>query len=246
MEKAMNDRKTFSSELAKLTLAHVDRAVAFLWYYRNSQEFDERSAGELAKDIHDDGFPKPNVTRLREDLKKSKFTISGKRKQTFQIDLRRIDALDEKYSKLLNVKKYTPTSYIIPKEDVDKTRKYLEKIVHQINSSYELGFYDCCAAMMRRLMESLIIEVYISEKRKDEIQNAGSFFMLDALIHYICSDSAITLSRNSPKTMKAIKQIGDTAAHDRVYITNKQDIDDITSSYRKLIHELLVISKVLN
>ena len=241
----MNDRKTFSSELAKLKLSHVERAVAFLWYYRNSQEFDERSASGLANDIHDEGFPKPNVTRLREDLKKSKFTISGKRKQTFQIDLRRIDALDEKYLKFLNIKKYTPASYIIPKEDVDKTRKYLEKLVHQINSSYELGFYDCCAAMMRRLMESLIIEVYISYKRKDEIQNSGSFFMLDGLINYICSDRSISLGRNSPRTMKEIKQIGDTAAHDRVYITSKQDIDDIKASYRRLIHELLVISKVL-
>ena len=33
-----------------------------------------------------------------------------------------------------------------------------------------------------------------------------------------------------PKTMKEIKQIGDTASHDRTYITEQTDIDDIKSN----------------
>jgi hypothetical protein len=70
--------------------------------------------------------------------------------------------------------------------------------------------------------------------------------MLEKLISYICSDNNITLSRNSPKTMKNIKDIGDTAAHDRTYITQQTDIDDLKSKYRRLIKELLVLSKINN
>jgi hypothetical protein len=46
--------------------------------------------------------------------------------------------------------------------------------------------------------------------------------------------------------MKNIKDIGDTAAHDRTYITQQTDIDDLKSKYRRLIKELLVLSKINN
>jgi hypothetical protein len=39
--------------------------------------------------------------------------------------------------------------------------------------------------------------------------------------------------------MKDIKQLGDTAAHDRTYITPPVDIDDLKPRYRRLINELL-------
>ena len=186
----------------------------------------------------------PNITRFSEKLRKSKFTVSGKQKNTFQLDIRKVPELDNQYSSLLKIRKHQPNDSILPSNYVLGTRKYLEDIVWQINSSYELGLYDCCAVMCRRLMESLIIEIYIQEKRQSEIQNNCAFVMLDNLVKYICSDSKITLSRNTPKTMKDIKHLGDTAAHDRIYITEPQDIDDIKAKYRRLIYELLVLSKI--
>jgi hypothetical protein len=92
-------------------------------------------------------------------------------------------------------------------------------------------------------MESLIIEVYINARRASEIRSLGAFFMLDRLIGFICTDTNFPLSRNTPKAMIDIKQIGDAAAHDRIYLTNKIDIDDIKQKYRRLIQELLVLSK---
>ena len=42
----------------------------------------------------------------------------------------------------------------------NNTRGYIERVVNQINGSYEKGWYDCCAVMTRRLLETLIIETY--------------------------------------------------------------------------------------
>ena len=75
----MESRSGFTRELAKLSLSHVERAVALLWYYRQTQEFEERTASELSNDLQDEGFPKPNVTRLRSDLSRSRSTVKGRR-----------------------------------------------------------------------------------------------------------------------------------------------------------------------
>ncbi len=235
----MESRQGFARALANLSLSHVERAIAFLWYYRQTQEFEERTAYELANDLHDEGFPKPNVTRLRYNLTKSRFTVRGRRAGSFQLDVRRLPDLVENYGDFLKVRKVEVTDQIIPSEWVNGTRVYLEKMVHQINGTYEYGFYDGCAALCRRLMESLIVEIYISSGRVREIQSDGVFFGLEKLISTIRSDKKITFSRNTPKTMTETKQLGDTAAHDRVYITHQQDIDDVKARYRRMIRELL-------
>ncbi len=235
----MESRKGFARQLAKLSLSHADRAIALLWYYTQTQEFDERTAAELANDLFDEGFPKANVTRLRTHLTKNRFTVRGRRSGSFQLDLRRLSELDHKYGALLKIKKVDVTDQIIPKEWVDGTRVYLEKMVHQINGTYDYGFYDACATLCRRLMESLIIEVYISSGRVHDIQSSGVFFNLEKLISTIRIDKNITVGRNTPKTMIEIKQLGDTASHDRVYITHQQDIDDVKARFRRMIRQLL-------
>ena len=67
---------------------------------------------------------------------------------------------------------------------------------------------------------------------------------MDKLISKISSDSVIHLSRNIPKGMNLIKDLGDTAAHDRTYITRQEDIDDNKNQIRRVINELITLSGV--
>lgn len=240
----MITRKEFASYLAEQSLSHAERAVALLFYYRESQEFDERSASDLAADLHDLDFPKANATRLKEGLGKSKFTSTGSKRGLYKIDVRKLTELETLYGSALLRKQVKVSKYVIPPEWVNGTRRYLEHMVYQINAGYEYGMYDASAVLLRRLMESLIIEIYIKEKRTLDIQKNSAFFMLEKLIATVSSDVAINLSRNSPKTMKEIKQLGDTAAHDRTYVTPVEDIDDIKARARRLIQELLVKSGI--
>jgi hypothetical protein len=240
----VESRKGFVQELAKRSLSHTERAIAFLWYYRQTQEFEERTASELANDLHEEGFPKPNVTRLSTGLSKSKFTVRGQRTGSFQVDVRRLEELDTKFGDLLQIKNVQVSDQIIPGEWVKGTRLYLEKMVQQINGTYDYGFYDACATLCRRLMESLIIEAYITEGRAQEIQKDRVFLDLEKLISVIRNDQKIILGRSTPKAMVETKQLGDTAAHDRVYITHQQDIDDIKVRYRRMIRELLDVARI--
>jgi hypothetical protein len=238
------DRSHFAQDIASLESSHTDRAIAFLWYYRETQEFEERTASELANDLHDEGFPKPNVTRLHRDLARSRFTVKGRRPESFQIDVRRLADLQQAYGQFLSARKVDVKGLVIPADWVEGTRAYLERLVHQINGTYECGFYDACATMMRRLMESLIIEIYIHDGRQHEIQSNDVFLGLEKLIAHARSDPKLTLGRNTSKTMTEVKELGDTAAHDRVCITSKQDIDDLIPRYRRMLQVLLVASGI--
>ncbi len=63
------------------------------------------------------------------------------------------------------------------------TRGYIEKIANQANGAYENGWYDACAVMLRRLLETLIIEAFEHHKIADNIKNAhGDFVYLSDLI----------------------------------------------------------------
>jgi hypothetical protein len=240
----MSSRAEFARELAQKELSHVERAVALLWYYAHSQEYEERSPAELATDLHDEDFPKPNVTRLAAALRRSRDTTRGKRPGTFQIDARRRVALDEAYFPLLGARKVKVAGAVLPRELVAGTRGYLEQLAHQINGTYESGFYDACAVLCRRLMESLIVEIYIHAGRRSDIQHNGAFVTLDRLLSHVKGDAQVSLARGTPRTMDEVKQLGDTAAHDRTYNTTQLDLDDVKARYRKLITELLRLSGI--
>ncbi len=241
----MKTREAFCRALAALELSHCERGVALLWFYRQTQQFEERTAADLADDLRDEGFPRPNPTRLHRELARSRFTILGRRSKTFQPDLRRMADLDGRYLHLLGVVEVKVEGAVLPPEWFQGTRFYLEKLCHQINGAYEYGFYDASAVLSRRLMESLIIDVYVYKGIHHEIKPGGTFLMLDGLITHIRNHKSIVLSRNAPKSMEAIKQLGDTAAHDRTYITQAKDLDDAKASYRRLIQELLTLAGLM-
>src|SRR5262245_21872289 len=66
---------------------------------------------------------------------------------------------------------------------VKGTRGYVERVVNQINGCYEKGWFDGCAVMMRRLIETLIIECFEKYRIDHKIKNAnGDFLYLGNLI----------------------------------------------------------------
>jgi hypothetical protein len=77
-----------------------------------------------------------------------------------------------------------------------------------------------------------------------EIQHNGVFVSLERLLAHIKADKSVALGRATPKAMDDVTLLGDTAAHDRTYITTQVDVDDIKARYRRLIAELLGLAGV--
>ena len=88
--------------------------------------------------------------------------------------MRRRTTLDEQYGEIVKLKKVEVSGHIIDPSIVTGKRTYLERRLSD-QWYYEYGFYDSTAVLMRRLMESLLIEIYIHEKRTAEIRKDGAF-----------------------------------------------------------------------
>ncbi len=120
------------------------------------------------------------------------------------------------------------TARVIDPSSVAGTRGYLEKVTDQINGTYENGWYDACAVMLRRFVETLIIETFIGKGIEGRIKDAhGDFFTLQTLIDKARSDPDLNLSRNTKKVLLRLKKLGDLSAHNRRFIAKRSYFDEL-------------------
>lgn len=135
------------------------------------------------------------------------------------------------------------TSTVIPFALVRGTRGYLEKVTNQANGCYENGWYDAAAVMIRRLLETLIIEAFEKHSIAHKIKNsAGEFLYLRDLISVTLSESAWNLTRNTKQALPRLKDIGDKSAHSRRFNAVRGDIDPLLVDVRVSVQELLYLA----
>lgn len=221
----------------------IDRAIKILWFSGQEDDGAIVTVAAIADIIERHGHPRPNVTRLHDDLAKDRRAVrNGKTGWKLSPKARR--DLDDEHRATLNLKRKAPPSdSVLPRELFNGSHTYLEKVVYQINASYDLALYDCCAVMCRRLIETLIIEVYEHRSRAEEIKNkGGNFLMLADLIGHLESDTSVNLSRNAKNGLRALKQLGDLSAHNRRHNAVQNDIDRARDGLRIAAGELLAIS----
>jgi hypothetical protein len=132
---------------------------------------------------------------------------------------------------------------VLPTSIVRGTRGYIERVVNQANGAYENGWYDACAVMLRRLLETLIIEAFEHHSRSAQIKTAtGDFLYLRDLIDKCLQESTWNLSRNCKQAMPRLKDIGDKSAHSRRYNAHRGDIDPLLSDIRITVQELIYLA----
>jgi len=123
------------------------------------------------------------------------------------------------------------------------TRGYIEKIVNQVNGCYEKGWFDACAVMIRRLLETLVVEAFEHYGIANNIKNSnGDFFYLSDLINRTLAETTWNLSRNTKSALPRLKNIGDLSAHSRRFIAHRDDIEKIKDDLRVVTQELVYLS----
>lgn len=141
--------------------------------------------------------------------------------------------------------KTSPTEMVFPIALVKGTRGYIEKVAYQINGSYACGWYDACAVMLRRLLETLIIEAFECHKIENKIKNTnGDYLYLGDLITKTLNESSWNLGRNTRIAMPRLKNIGDQSAHSRRYVAHREDIEKVIPDIRSVLQELVYLAKL--
>ena len=135
------------------------------------------------------------------------------------------------------------TEALFPLELFSNSRTYIKLVAGQCCGSYDNGYYDAASVMARRLLETLIIEIFEARKIDDRIKNPdGSFFYLSRLIPALLNEPAWNLSRSVRRALPKLKDLGDQSAHNRRYLAKKADLDDIKRDFRVTIEELMHLS----
>jgi hypothetical protein len=135
------------------------------------------------------------------------------------------------------------TESVLPASIARDTRGYIEKVVNQANGAYQMGWYDACAVMVRRLLETLIIEAFEKHGISSKIKGPnGDFFYLRDLINACLQEPAWNLSRGTKAGMPRLKDIGDKSAHSRRFNAHRGDLDPLLGDVRVVCQELIYLA----
>lgn len=152
------------------------------------------------------------------------------------------------------INRYVEESYQPPREGriprtdqvvefslVEGTRGYIEKIAIQINGAYENGWFDASAVMLRKLMETLLIEAYEGKGIEPRIKKSNNDYLeLEKIVNRAKAD--LNLSRDMERIMKDLKQLGDRAAHSRRFYARRANIESHLLDIQTMVQELVAIA----
>ncbi len=234
----------FLERIEDTKLKIVERAIALLWWVGREDPTKGLAPQQICSELELAGHPKQNASRLAENLKEHRGTVKAG-KDEWRLHPRTRRELDSKYAFALIPKMQQATDSVLPGSLFVGTRKYIERVVEQVNKAYDAELWDCSTVMCRRLLETLIIETYETLGRATEIKGIdGQFMMLNGLITFLEKETAFSLGRNAMKGLKDFKQLGDLSAHNRRFNACRNDIDRIRDGLRIASEELLHISSL--
>lgn len=211
----------------------------FAFYLLTEANMTEVKASDINKcfeDLHLN--PYSNISSfLSKDVKKktAKFI---KKKDGYVLNR----ATTEIIKKELDIPCHIPlTDELIPITLFDNCPYYILENAKQMIRSYECGLYDAALVMMRKLVETLIIECFEKYKIENEIKGNNHFLYLSDLIPKFTSSSCWNISRNLAKNIIQVKKLGDLSAHNRRFIAKKSDINNFRFELRQTIQEIVLI-----
>jgi hypothetical protein len=191
----------------------------------------------------DSGYNAPNTSRLKEQLVKGKNKVFVAKKNSC-IVLYFIPAVYQRIEQEIgylweNDEEIESEGSLIDEKKFCGKRTFLDKLIFQINHSYENNCYDAAAVLMRRLFELLLIMAYQNIGIDNEIKdsNGSGYKMLDGIVKNAIGNSTLKLSRIKTD-FDSFRLVGNNSAHGIFYTAGKKDIDDIKIKYRVMIEEL--------
>jgi hypothetical protein len=234
-------------ELVKgLDRSNAEKALAVLWYHDRSEPDVAMTSGELTKVLTDHHIGTPNSTQLAEAIRKTKLASQSNAGFSLKPGSRKIvqewlpAGIDGMQPAMDHSAGYLPDAIWIG------TRGYIESVCKQLNGCFRHGYYDAASVMLRRLMETLIIEAYEKLKRENEIKDGeGNYFMLKHLVERANGKpphAGLNLGRDAKKNLEDVKALGDRSAHNRRFNAHAPDLVNIQGGVRTATQELIQIA----
>lgn len=127
---------------------------------------------------------------------------------------------------------------LFPEDIIDDRRGILRKVLHEANKCYEVECFNASAAMIRRLVESLIIEAFEHHVIAETIKASGEYLEFGALIGKATGEPKLGLTRTARRGLPDLKFLGDLGAHNRKALVRRDDLDRVRNQARLAVEEL--------
>jgi hypothetical protein len=178
----------FCEVVKKSNRSNAEKALAVLRYFDCEQPDIAKAAGQLTKVLGDHHNGTPNQTALAEAIRKTKLANESKGSFSLKPGSRKMIR-----DWLPNLDGIQPTmghaSGYLPEPIWKNTRGYIEEVCRELNGSFHNAYYNAAAVMLRRLLETLIIEAYEHLNRATEIMDGGgNYLMLSDLAERACGE----------------------------------------------------------
>jgi hypothetical protein len=131
-----------------------------------------------------------------------------------------------------------PTVVFVPNDLIEDRHYILKKVLWEMNKSYDSACYNACAAMIRRLTESLIVQAFEHYAIESQIKKDNNYLEFSELIGKAIAEPKLGLTRNTKRILPDLKFFGDLASHNRKALVRKDDLDRLHQATRSAIEEL--------
>jgi hypothetical protein len=238
----------FCEVVKGLNKTNAEKALAVLWFFDRKQADTQMSAGQLTRILGDHHVGTANSTALGRAIRDTKLASESKLGFTLKPGSRKVIHgwlpvdLDSIQPTMDHATGYLPEAVW------SNTRAYIEAVCRQLNGCFKSAYYDAAAVMLRRLLETLVIESYEHLKREMEIKDGGGqYLILRDLVERACGEkghTGLNLGRDSKASLKEARDIGNWSAHARRYNAISTDLTKIQPRVRVAVQELMHIANL--
>jgi hypothetical protein len=238
----------FCEIVKSLNKSNAEKALAVLWYFDHEQCDSAKTAGQLAKILGDHHVGTPNQTTLAEAIRKTRLANESKNGFSLKPGSRKVirDWLPNDLDGIQPAMDHA--SGYLPEAVWRNTRGYIEEVCRELNGCFRNAYYNAAAVMLRRLLETLIIEAYEFLGRETEIKSGGNYLMLSDLAERACGENGhkgLGLGRDSKKALKEARNVGNWSAHARRFLAHAGDLTKPQDGVRLLVQELIQIADLV-
>jgi hypothetical protein len=177
----------------------------------------------------------PLVTRL---VKIFPSDVEGMKELLAEISFKVQSDLEAEFNQPESKPLSSSAAGFVPEEIIEERHHVPKKILWEANRCYDAACYNACAAMLRRLIETLIIGAYEHHGIGDKIRKDGEYIEFGALIGKAAAETAFKLGRDTKRVLPELKYFGDVGAHSRMILVRRPDLDRLHNQVRGAVEEL--------
>lgn len=236
----MSDIAAFALNIPNLNSCSSSELIPkFAYFIQIVSENNSFTASEIASCFNELSLkPYSNIPSYLSAKSKGKNPSFLKKNSGYILTRQEIEQLATELSMPVDI---PVTNVLIDLTLLDDTPYYIKCNAKQMAQCFECGLYDATLVLMRKLIETLIIEIFERFGIDNEIKdNSGTFFYLSDLIPAYIASTKWNVSRNLDKNIIKVKKYGDLSAHNRRFLAKKSDIDDFKFELRQVIQEIVL------